>query len=951
MNVRLFRVWLSCSFLVLAGGMVVADEPATVPEVPIVRAVVRVVTDREDFTGRTEASIRVELRARVTGYLVKAAFQEGTEIKQGDLLFEIDPRPYQAELDKVEADGKLAKARLRLADDAQKRAAAQLAQKIIGQEEFDRAAAERLLAAAQVQAAKARRAIAQLNLDFTRVRAPVGGRVGQRLVDPGNLVKADETILATLVSRDPMYVYFDVDERSALRLLRSVREDKAKAGNFPATIGLADEEGYSHRGVVDLTDNQVNPDTGTLRMRAVLPNKDRRLLPGLIARVRLTIGAPYKAVLVPEQAVMVEGEQRYVLVVNDKETIERRAVVLGPGRDGRRMVTRGLKADERVIVGRRPTLRPGMRVRPRATDQPAPKQPRDSAPVSPVTPARGPGGLGVRVEAVYSGASAEVVSDVVRRPIEQQINGVEKLRLMRSRCTSDGKYTLALAFGRGVDLKVMQVLVQNRVNLAMPALPEMVNKAGVSVKRGTSGALAIVTLSSLDGERDRLFLTNYANIQIKDELSHLSGVSDVTLLGQSDYRLLIQLDPDRLAALGLSTAEVTRTIEKQKEGGGLAAEELSDLILKADGAGRIVRLRDVANLERGADVERSWVSFDGQPVAALVVHSNGEIDPRKVRSSLRDVLSQLRQRLPKGLDLTAAFDFTSDTERLLLDLDLPAASSLERIGKVLDRCQALLRQLPGVRDVLAMSENPFDLFGGGPCILIALTPVQHRKTSRDQIARTIRTKFGAINEFSMRLRDLSAPGRPPHFGYPIDLAVRGPELERVREFATELAGQLSKDKKLTDVWANSDSTPRLQRTVDIDRAAAATRGVSLDDIRLTLRVQVGPVYVNDFVRFGRTWRVQVQAKHGSSDWVKDLRKFKVRNSRGQMIPLNTLVKVRETEGPATVDFLDFWPMVEITANPASSVKLDQARKLCEKLAVEVRKQLGLSADYRLVWLP
>jgi gold/copper resistance efflux pump len=280
-------------------------------------------------------------------------------------------------------------------------------------------------------------------------------------------------------------------------------------------------------------------------------------------------------------------------------------------------------------------------------------------------------------------------------------------------------------------------------------------------------------------------------------------------------------------------------------------------------------------------------------------------------------------------------------------LDLPAAVSPERVRKVLSRYEALLREVAGVRDVLAMSENPFDLFGGGPCILIALMPAKNRKAGRDEIARAIRAKF---DEFSVRVRDLSAPGRPSHFGYPLDLAVRGPELERVREFAKELAGRLRENKKLSDVWANPDSTPRLQRTVDIDRTAAATRGVSLDDIFATLRVQGGSMYVNDFNRFGRTWRVQVQADPGSGDWIKDLGKLKVRGARGQMIPLNVLVKVSQTEAPLALDFLDFFPMIEITANPASGVKLEEARKLCEKLAEEVRKELQLPADYRLFWL-
>jgi RND family efflux transporter MFP subunit len=988
MNLRLFRVWLSCCFLVPAGGIAVGDEPgAKAPEVPIAHAAVGEVTDYEDFTGRTEAPIRVDLRARVTGYLIKAALQEGTEVKQGDVLFEVDPRPYQAERDKVEAEVKLAEAQLKLADAVQKRAAAQFAQKAISQEEFDRAAGERILAEGQLVAAKARRPIAQLNLDYTRVVAPVGGRVGRRLVDPGNLVKADETILATLVSRDPVYIYFDVDERSALRLLRSVREGKAKAERLPAAIGLADEEGFPHRAVVDLTDNQVNPDTGTLRMRAVLPNKDGLLMPGLFVRVRLAIGEPYKVVRIPEQAVLVEEGQRYVFVVGDKNEIERRTVVLGPQRDGQRVVTRGLKADERVVIGRLHGLRPGMAVRPREQDTSTPKRERspEGGGASAASSTQGQAGPGILVETVYPGASAQVVSDAVRAPIEQQVYDLEKLRSMRSRCTNDGKYMLALTFGRGVDMKVTQVLVQNRVNLAMPTLPRELQSTGVTVKQGTSGVLMIVNLSSPGGDYDALFLGNYATIQIKGELARLPGVGEATLLGHSDFGLRVWLDPDKLAARGLNAGDVIRALKEQNvqvttdeiaqpsapRGRGspytlntmgrlINPDEFADLILRVDGEGRKIRLRDVASIELGPGGPRSQASFNDKPIVALVIRPTGELPPRKVRDAVRDVLSQLRARLPRGLDLTVAFDFTanlefperpSTPEYLLLDLHLPAGASAERAFQVLKHCQTLLRQLPEVQDVLTMSENPFDLFGNDSCILVRLTPAEKRKAGREEVARTIRAKLEEFTELTLRLRDLSGPGRFPRCGYPIDLAVRGPEIERVREFAKKLAERLGESKKLTDVWANPDSEPRLQRILEIDRTAAAGRGVSINDIFDTLQVYGGSLYINDFTRFGRTWRVVVQAAPGSGDWAKDLRKLKIRNARGQMIPLNTIVKVGETEGPAALDFLDFWPMVEITANPDSGVKLEAARKLCEVLADEVRKELRLSADYRLNWLP
>jgi RND family efflux transporter MFP subunit len=947
MNTRSSHVCLSCLVLVLIA--VRAD--AKPPEVPVARAVVREVTDHEDFTGRTDAAARVELRARVTGYLLKTAVKEGAEVKKGDVLFEIDSRPYRAELDKVEAALKLGEARLRLAEANLKRVKALFDRKTASQEDLDRAAAERTVAEAEVRAAQANREVARLNLDFTRVVAPIDGRIGRQAVDPGNLVKADDTILATLVNRDPMHVYFDVEERSALRLLRSVREDKGKDRKIPAAIGLAEEDSFPRRGVVDLADNHVNADTGTLRMRAVLPNKDGLLMPGLFVRVRLTTGAPHKELMVPRQAVMVEERQRFVYVVNDKDAIERRDVQVGQASDGWLVATRGLKADERVVVGRLSTLRPGITVRPREEDKPAPKPKRysESGPAPAAPSARAQGGAGIFVEAAYPGANVEVVSDAVRAPIEDQIRGVEKLRLMRSRCTNEGKYALSLSFARGADLKILQVLVQNRVNLAVPALPDMVKNTGVSIRRGTSGPLMIVHLSSPEGKYDERYLSNYANLQIKDELAHLSGVGDVTLLGSFEDVLRVWLDPDKLAARGLNAGEVMRTIEKQKEVGGVDADKLPDLIVKAGGEGRVIRLKDVGRVELGGAPPRSRASFNGKPVIALVIRPDGEAAVRKLRAALGDTLSQLRERLPKGLDLALAFDFTNDTEHLLLDVEMPAAA--ERVKKVLDRCGALLRQAPDVRDVLAMSENPFDLFGGGPCILVALTPADKRKAGRDEVARTLRTKLDEIKELTVRVRDLSGPDRPSRFGYPLDLAVRGPELARAREFTKELAGRLNENKKLTDVWMNPDAIPQSRRMVDIDRTAAAKLGVALDDVLTTLQVYTGSTYVNDFVRFGRTWRVQIQGESGSGDWAKEVRKLRVRGARGQMVPLGALVQVQQTEAPAALDFLDGLPMIEITANPASGVKLEEARKLCETLAEEVRKELRLPADYRLFWLP
>jgi RND family efflux transporter MFP subunit len=952
MNTRPFRVGLSCLLLALAAGAARADEPAAkAPQVPVARPVAREVTDHEDFTGRAEAPTRVDLRARASGYLVKVLFEEGDDVKQGDVLFEIDPRPYKAELDRAEAAVSLAEARLKLADANQKRATAGLAAKSVSREEYDKVVAERTVAEAELRAARAGHELAQLNLEFTRVVAPVSGQIGRRLVDVGNVVKADDTNLAVLVTRDPVHVYFDVDERTLLRLRRSMTEGKFKADKLTVGIGLADEERFPHRGVLDFADNRVDPETGTIRLRAVLPNKNRLVVPGMFVRVRLPLGEPHKVLLVPAQAVTTEGGARFIFVVGDKDVIERRPVVLGQTYDAQRAVTEGLKAEDRVVVGRLEGLRPGMAVQPVQADAPAPKPapPPEGAP-----PTRTSTGPGILVEAVYPGASAAVVADTVRAPIEQQLSDMERLRYLRSRCTNDGRYTLQLAFARGTDLKRAHLLVWNRVNVATVQLPEEVRNAGVTAKHGTSGVLMVVSLFSAEGRYDELYLSNYANIQIRDELARLAGVGEVTLIGAGDYSLRVRLDLHKLAAHNLSAGEVARLIQKQKELGAGDALKLEDVILKADGEGRVIRLKDVAAVELGARRRQSQASLDGKAVAALVIHPTGEVRPQTLCAAVRDRLTLLRAHLPRGLDLDVAFDFTANLEApnrpttpeyLLLDLDFPAGTSTERIFQGLSRCEALLRRVPGVQHVLALSENSFDLFGSGPCVLAQLTPAGERKAAREEVILTLRTRLDEVKEMRLRVRDLSGPGRFPRCGYPIDLAVSAAEPERLREWAGNLAERLGKTGKLTDVRVSPDLAPQAQRYVDVDRTKAAAMGVSVEDVFDTLRVYGGSLYVNDFQRFGRTWRVEIQSEVPAEDWAKGVQKLRVRNSRGQMVPLATIVTIRETEGPLALDFLDLRPMVQITANPAPGVSPEQARKLCEAMAAEV-----LPADCRLTWL-
>jgi RND family efflux transporter MFP subunit len=320
------------------------------PEVRVSQPVAREVSDYQDFTGRTEAAESVEVRARVSGYLVKTAFREGAEVRKGDLLYEIDPRPYQAELDQAQAQVELSRAQLKRAETVVGRLRAQGA--AAARQELDEALATMEEAKARLKASEAALLVHKLNLDFCRVAAAIDGKAGRSRCSVGNLVKQDETLLTTIVGKDPMYAYFDMDERTYLDVRQAMRDGKLKTTGMtelPVTVGLANETGFPHKARLDFVNNRVDPNTGKLQLRVVLANADGRLVPGLFVRVRLTTSDPYKALLVPDEAVQSARDGKSVLVVNDKKVVERRKVA-GSRQDGYLAVTEGLKPEDRVIL-------------------------------------------------------------------------------------------------------------------------------------------------------------------------------------------------------------------------------------------------------------------------------------------------------------------------------------------------------------------------------------------------------------------------------------------------------------------------------------------------------------------------------------------------------------------------------------------------------------------------
>lgn len=351
------------------------------PQVSVASVLEKRVKDWDEFTGRFQAVETVEIRPRVSGYIDRVAFKEGSLVKSGDLLFVIDPRPYQAEYDRAAADVKRYKTALDLARVESGRVQKLRESGAVSQEELDERTSTVAQAEANVAAAQATLESAQLNLSFTRVTSPITGRVSRAEVTRGNLVTGGTnggTLLSSVVSMDPIYLYFDGDEQAYLRYTQMARNGERSSSRDapnPVEVGLENEEGFPHSGRMDFVDNQLNPQTGTIRARAVLDNKDGQFTPGLFARVRLLGSDEYNAILIDDRAVNTDQNQKYVFLLGAGNKVEYRKVTLGRIVDGLRVVKEGLKAGDTIVVDGAQRVHPGVTVAPQrvamAGDAPA----------------------------------------------------------------------------------------------------------------------------------------------------------------------------------------------------------------------------------------------------------------------------------------------------------------------------------------------------------------------------------------------------------------------------------------------------------------------------------------------------------------------------------------------------------------------------------------------------
>jgi multidrug efflux system membrane fusion protein len=332
------------------------------PQVQVAEVIHRPLREWQEFSGRLQAPNTVEVRPRVSGYVDRVAFTDGSRVKKGQLLFQIDPRPFQAEVERLVAERTRSVSDLELAKGNRARAERLISAHAISREEYERQVAAEASAHGALGSIDASLQEARLNREFTEVRAPIDGHASRAVITAGNLVTS-ASLMTTLVSDDPVYVYFDADEQTYLRYAKAKHEHAlASNGASDVYIGLVDEDGYPHPAQVDFIDNQVDATTGTIRARAALPNPDGRYTPGLFARVRLIGGEDHDSVLIEDRAVGTDLSKKFVLTLTQDNHIEYRLVELGPEINGLRVVTQGLAPNELIVVNGLQHVRPGQSV-------------------------------------------------------------------------------------------------------------------------------------------------------------------------------------------------------------------------------------------------------------------------------------------------------------------------------------------------------------------------------------------------------------------------------------------------------------------------------------------------------------------------------------------------------------------------------------------------------------
>ena len=712
------------------------------PEVGVVVVHPERVALTTELSGRTSAFLVAEVRPQVNGIIQKRVFTEGSDVKAGQVLYQIDPATYQAayasaKAAEARADANLIPARLK-----QERYRDLVKIKAVSQQDYDNAYAALKQAEADVASAKAALESARINLAYTKVTAPISGRIGRSAVTTGALVTANQPApLATIQQLSSMYV--DVTQSSAdlLKLKQNLASGMLKNnGAAQAKVKLLLEDGtaYPLPGTLKFSEVTVEPSTGSITLRAIFPNPKQSLLPGMFVRAILEEGVSDQAILIPQRGVTRNpAGNAMVLVVGAEEKVEPRVIKVIRTVGDSWLVSEGLKAGDRVILEGIQKARPGTVVKAapfggkpavpvaEAASKPAGKpcraRCRSSHPACisqkvkeslhasffhqspdlrlgyrhhghagrsagdqeaagfPVSAHRA---AADRHQRSYPGASAQTVQDTVTQVIEQKLNGIDNLIYMASTSDSAGAVSITLTFKAGTDPNIAQVQVQNKLQLAVPLLPQIVQRSGIQVVKSTRNFLMIVGLVSEDGSMDRNALTDYMVSNLQDIVSRLEGVGELLLFGTQNA-MRIWVNPVKLNNYHLTTDDVTTALQAQNvqvsagqfgavpanQGQQLNAtinartllqtpEQFDAIVLRTNSDGSTVRLKDVAESKIGTENYEIQSYYNGKPLGGMAIRLAAGANALETGNRVKAKMAELSRYFPPGMKVVYPYDTT-----------------------------------------------------------------------------------------------------------------------------------------------------------------------------------------------------------------------------------------------------------------------------------------------------
>ena len=678
------------------GGRKETAQTMPVPEISVARPTVQNMTRTKEYPGYLTSEKTVDLVGRVSGTLQTIAYAPGSRVRQGQVLFVIEPTVYQDNVRQAEAELNTARANLEYAQNNYTRMQEAMKSDAVSRIQVLQAQSNVATSQAAVSNAEAALNTARTNLSYCTVRAPFDGTVSRNLVDAGGYVggSVQPVTLATIYKDDHLYTYFKVADNQWLSMLMQQGDSIPRQ----VSVSLGKDELLTYPAQLDYLSPNVDLNTGTLNIRARLDNPKGLLKSGLYVSITLPYGEQQQAILLPDASIGTDQLGKYIYVVNDSNIVRYRHIETGQliG-DSLRQIRAGITPRERYVTKALMKVRDGLIPKPMFSkffiDRPifatvlallivvAGLVTLGILPIAQypdITPPT------VQVSAVYPGANAQTVAQTVGIPIEQQVNGVDGMLYMSSNSSSSGAYSLTITFAVGTDIDMATVQVQNRVSVAQSSLPTPVVVQGVTVQKQSSNIVMFLTMTSDSKDYDGLYLSNYAKLNLVDQLTRVPGVGAVNVMGAGDYSMRIWLDPAAMRIRYLSPADVYQAIQSQNvevsagnvgqpigtdnknayqysltvKGRLTSPEEFGNIILRTETGGKILRLRDVAHIDLGSASYSVVSQLDGKPTAAIAIYQQPGSNSLDVSKGVKAKMQELSQNFPAGIQYNVTLDTT-----------------------------------------------------------------------------------------------------------------------------------------------------------------------------------------------------------------------------------------------------------------------------------------------------